>query len=115
MFIIEKSKEGRFFTSAATLNQINNTRASGVFSWIDKTPFEENNFYRIEAFEKTGKMILSEVVKVNNPIKGAGIILCPNPVTDKSINLFMKNVPFGKYQLILINEAGQKVFEVSIN
>lgn len=113
-FIIEKSADGGSFIDAAIINEPGNINSIGAYNWIDKYPFEANNFYRVKALEKTGKVIFSQIVKVNNTIKAGRINIYPNPVANKSLNISMKNVSFGKYQLIITNETGQNVFSIQL-
>lgn len=114
-FIIERSADGRSFEDVTTINRTINLNTTGIFTWSDKNPHSANNFYHIKAVEKTGKVILSEVVKINNSLKASGINIYPNPVLNKSLRVSINNVLSGKYQLTLINQFGQIVFSVPLS
>jgi photosystem II stability/assembly factor-like uncharacterized protein len=80
-FEIEKSSTGNANFSSIGLVHANgngNSTSKQTYSFIDKTPFTENNFYRIKQVDKNGKISYSNIVKINYK-KGIEITLAPNP------------------------------------
>ena len=69
-YIIERSNDGRTFTNTATLPARTNNGSLNSYTYTDANFVSGNNFYRIKATERSGRMVYSAVVKVNtNGIK----------------------------------------------
>ena len=109
---VEKSINGKDFVKV-TAQTAKNTDAA-AYSWLDQQAQDGKNYYRIKAIENGGKSTYSNVVVV---VMGKGkdmITVYPNPVTEKSFTLQMLNVAGGKYNVVLINNLGQEVFNTPI-
>ena len=75
-FIVERSVDGRTFTSIARVNG-----SATPFSFIDSDPVVGNNFYRIRQVDHDGTAHYSAVRQVS--LRNSRITLIyPNPVTD---------------------------------
>ncbi len=102
---IERSVNGKDFSKlnsvASQNNPVNN------YHWIDASPNEGNNYYRIVSRDLDGKTIYSEVVKVYVSGVRQSIHVFPNPATVNNFNLQMTNQKAGLYELRLINSFGQ--------
>ncbi|UAY51599.1 autotransporter-associated beta strand repeat-containing protein [Ferruginibacter albus] len=107
---IEHSDDGKSFTS---IGQINATNLQS-YSWLDEKIVSQSNYYRIKSIDATGKTSYSETVKVDIE-QASSISVFPNPVTDKSIHLYMNNQPQGLYTICLFDMSGRLVFQNKIS
>lgn len=102
---IERSVNGKDFTKlsyvASQHNAVNN------YHWVDASPNEGNNYYRIVSRDLDGKSINSEVVKAYVSGLRQSINVFPNPATVNNFNLQMTNQKAGLYELKLMNSFGQ--------
>jgi hypothetical protein len=105
-YIIEKSADGRNFSTAGTI-AVQNLNGSYTYNWLDAAPFAGNNFYRIRSTDVAGQTQYSSIAKVwmgNGP---KGVLLYPNPVSGTQAGLQMSNMPAGQYHIRILNIEGQ--------
>ena len=69
-----------------------------------------NNFYRIKSIDKNGAVHYTAIVLVNINGGKTSVTVMPNPVPDKMVNLQFNNLVAGKYNVVLYNSIGQKVY-----
>jgi hypothetical protein len=108
---VEKSTNSQQFVKAATIAATGNT----TYNWLDVTPSNGMNYYRVKGISNNGEVKYSAVVRVNMSNGKGAINIYPNPITGNSINLQMTNQERGSYTLRLTNTAGQVVFSGVIN
>jgi hypothetical protein len=107
---IERSTDGRLFLGIITVDATGNNHQTVTYRQTDIGSFTTDNHYRIKITENEGFIRYSKVVKVGaEPIAvpGAEIIIYPNPVTGKTVQLRFNNEPAGKYNVQLLNSLGQ--------
>ena len=113
---IEKSTDGQHFTivgtDAATGNT--NTNATASYQWLDLNPATGNNYYRIASINTDGSIQYSDIVKVTTGNAESSISVYPNPIQNNTINIQFNNQPTGDYQVTLLDNAGQLVYESEI-
>ena len=109
---VQKSSDGINFNSIDSINTIVNTTN---YQYVDNNPFNGNNFYRIKAVETDGNTILSKIVNVPFDNNADDNISFNNPVISNTIDLQLKNLPVGMYDIRFINNSGQGIFEKKIN
>ncbi len=107
---IQRSSNGNDFTTIATVNAIGNKE----YNWTDDAVLSDKSFYRIVAVERNGKQIMSQVLSFNNQRKKVSIIVAPNPVEGKKINLQLINIEKGKLLVELFDSKLQNVFTTNI-
>jgi hypothetical protein len=112
---IEKSNDSIHFNRVYTFVNKEVNKINNWYSWIDNSPFNGNNFYRIRTVDNIGAFKYSEVVKVEEDKSASGIFLQFNPTITRTINLYFKNLPAGWYKVRLINSIGQTIFNKAIN
>lgn len=108
-YFVERSSNGRSFTTLGQLHAKNNNWNKADYSFIDAAPAGGDNFYRIKVVESSGKAIFSNVVRINTSKKGTELIVYPNPVKGSDINVQLSNLPAGKYSLKVFNMNGQEI------
>ncbi|MEO6732756.1 MAG: T9SS type A sorting domain-containing protein [Ferruginibacter sp.] len=108
---VEKSANGSNF------NLVNTTvsNAGGNYSWIDPTPFNGENFYRVKSTDRDGSIKYSSMVHVLLGNQATSFTVHPNPVKGNSIHLKFANQPKGLYHFNLINSTGQSIFNTQLS
>ncbi len=91
-FAIERSANGREFTSIGTVNTkaINGNSISELnYNFTDNNTLKGNNYYRIKQTDRNGNIYYSEIVLVKqDKINALSIArVYPNPSTDGKINI----------------------------
>ena len=86
------------------------TTAANTYSWVDDHALAGRNFYRIRCQGLDGSSRLSQVLGVKFGQTDAGISLYPNPVTNGVFTIQYSGMEKGTYQLRLLNNGGQLIF-----
>jgi len=102
---IQKSTDGRQFTTAATI--VSKGNSSSIYNWTDVSSNDGNNFYRIGSVDINGHVQYSNVTKVTVGSKNQLISVYPNPVVNGTLNLQFTNESKGIYVVRLFNNSGQ--------
>jgi hypothetical protein len=80
-FELERSDDGNSFSKLASMGA--NGTAS-LYTYIDQSPFQGVNYYRIKMFDAAGKYSYSQVVKATVKLAvGMDITAFPNPANNK--------------------------------
>lgn len=78
-YVIEKSIDGRIFSSIATISSKGN--GTNNYTYTDAASLEISSYYRIKQIDKDGRFSYSSIIKLtNNQINSISIY--PNPVKD---------------------------------
>ena len=109
-YSIERSTDGINFSPIGKIFAANNSN----YSWIDQTPANGVNYYRIKSTDKDGSVNYSSVVKVIRQFK-FGITVFPNPVTNQKLNLQLDGFELGQYAINIYNINGQIVSSTPVN
>ncbi len=114
---VEKSADGQHFTKVNSQPARGNNQGAAIqYSWLDTSPLDGANFYRIRSISIVSVSKLSQVVKVNMDKLPAEITVFPNPIgQDGMINLSLENEPAGNYQVSVMNGEGQTVLMKTLN
>ncbi len=107
---IERSANASDFITIATIKATGNND----YSWTDKAVLAGKSFYRIIAREKDGKSISSQVLSFYSSNKKPSIIVSPNPVEGKKINLSLTNIEKGKIIVELFDIKGVSILTTNI-
>lgn len=108
---VERSVDGIHFVNSGTIN----ASGTNLYTWLDKTPADGNNFYRIRSINQNGEATYSQIVKVTTGKQVPSVTLYPNVITNGKANLQLSNMPKGKYSVRLLNAAGQLMLTQQIN
>lgn len=110
-YSIQRSSNGVDFTTIATVN----ANGSNGYTWIDNAALTGKSFYRIVAKERSGKELLSKILPLNRLLNQTAIVVAPNPVVDKKINLQLYNIAKGKVMIDLYNSSLQNILSTSFD
>ena len=108
---VEKSADGIVFKKEHTTAAQNTS--SNSYSWLDESPTDNYNYYRVKSIDANGSTAYSKVVKVLMEEK-AKMIVSPNPVANKTIQLQLGKAVSGVYSVVLFNDMGQQVFTTQL-
>jgi len=112
---IERSANGNAFTTLGNVVAKNNNAVTNDYTFFDASPINGDNFYRVKAISKDGSAQYSATVKINLAGANTGLLVYPNPITGKTLNIQLNNIDAGKYALSIYNMAGQKLYSETIN
>ena len=107
---IERSSDGREFSTVGTVAALGNTVSEINYSWIDITATGQTYFYRIKAVDREGKFSYSSIIRIDLNRTGSGISIYPNPVTSGHISFQSGDLQKGNYTVIVYNSNGQRVY-----
>lgn len=115
-FEVQKSANAQLFAPSGLVNARVSAgiNSSSAYKWFDENPLNGNNFYRIKYFEKSGEVKYSKVVKVYIDINPGTISVVSGGIKSSSLNILFKNVSKGNYNVSLINNSGQKLYNENI-
>lgn len=111
-YTIEKSINGTDFKAVNV--QVAQNENAATYNWLDKQVSAVVNYYRIKATEVNGATSYSKTIVVNNQAVKGAITIFPNPIKDRSFNVFMNNVASGNYHLNVYDITGKLVMKTSI-
>lgn len=104
---VERSADGRRFTSVYSNTHPLNNGATASYSFTDDQAGTGEVFYRIKAVNLNNTYQYSRIVKVAAVIEDKSVTVYPNPVENKMLQLHFEGMMKGNYQVQLINAAGQ--------
>jgi hypothetical protein len=105
---VERSDDGNHFSKAGAVKANNN--AATNYSWTDVNPGNGLNYYRIKSIDINDKIEYSKIVKVQNSKNiSQDIMIFPNPIINKTINLRFISQPKGMYYIRIIDQLGKPV------
>jgi hypothetical protein len=112
---IERSSNGSNFVSIGTIASRGNSTSLINYNFIDGTPINGVNFYRIKAIEKDGNSSYTSVVKINASRGKVDMAIAPNPIRGREMNVQLSSLTKGTYTLRLYNNVGQEVFNKQVS
>jgi len=110
---IEKSAEGRVFTTIGELIPQNKNQNQTQYQFTDANPSEGQNFYRIKGISLNGKQQYSNVIALKKNTKPNSIV-SPNPLVGNLLRLKTNNLTKGKYQATIIDALGRVILKKQI-
>jgi hypothetical protein len=110
---VERSADGRNFTTIGKTNAKGTGTVQVTYSWVDNQPADGALYYRIKSVDKDGKISYSEILRVD--FKGAAdfnprFVLYPNPVIGSNLSLLVANAQPGDYQVFLFDRGGRSLY-----
>lgn len=112
---VERSTDGHSFTKIHTI--AGNTTATNIntYVWVDATPLQGANYYRIKSIDMSGQPNYTSIVRLKFGKLNGTFAVFPNPVYGSYFNVSISNQPSGNYTLQLVNGAGQVIYSSLIN
>lgn len=115
IFEIQRSIDGKKFTSLDKINFNNNT--ASTFTFIDKNAEAGQYYYRLKVTDEEGSYGYSRIVSVKNDcgVNGTEFSLYPNPVTGNRVFLYKNNESNQKVDIDIMNASGQVVKRIQLS
>jgi uncharacterized protein (DUF1501 family) len=89
---VERSEDGQTFRSVALVMASSQTGAA-AYRHMDERINAARVFYRIAALDKSGELVYSAIVQLNNGARAQALSIYPNPVRNYTINIdFLSDV-----------------------
>jgi hypothetical protein len=106
-FIIERSTDGRIFTSIGEVKAAGNSSVEKSYQFADVFPAKGNNIYRIKEVDKDGRFNLSDLRSLNFADLRPSIKISPNPAT----NIVTISIPGNRQNITvrLVSNSGQLI------
>ena len=114
-YSLERSSNGRNFSSVAQFNPASNNGGKADYQYLDASPLNGTNFYRIKATETNGKVVYSDIARISIGGRYTLLNLYPNPVKGNLLGLQIDNLPAGKYLVKVYNSSAQVVNNGSLD
>jgi len=108
-YVVEKSVDGKNFTTVFTSPATGNNQLTAQYSWLDETIFTGKTFYRIKSIDYDGTSKYSETVLLVSKKTTPAISIFPNPILNYQVNVQLLAVVKGNYHFTIYNTAGQAV------
>jgi hypothetical protein len=108
-FEIERASDGVVFGKVFTVAPT--AAGESAYEWKDRTPLSGYNYYRVKEVLEDGTSSYTNIIKVKIEEGKSSLIIYPNPVADRIINVELKNQQVGPYRIRVVNGAGQTVLE----
>lgn len=106
-FEIERSADGRNFTSIGTKRAAGNSTTEISYEDVDPSMNASVYYYRLKLVDVDGRFSYSNIAMVRKPGSVKSVRMYPNPATSQ-VNLEFSNAK-GNYVISLYNQAGQEV------
>jgi hypothetical protein len=103
---VEKSTDGTNFSEVAAVAATD----AGTYNWLDATPVNGSNYYRIVSVGTNGQLQYSSIVEVTiGEAPVSMIAVYPNPIVGNNIGLQLTNMAQGQYRVRLLDDIGQTI------
>lgn len=109
-FIVERSINGIQFTPVGTVNAANSLPGQQDYSFRDSHPLSGRSYYRLKSTELGSPSLYSRIAPVNFGLS-VQILVYPNPVRGRSINIELANAYSGNMEISLVNTSGAVVYK----
>ena len=107
-FAIQRSADGKTFETIGQLEAAGNSEKTLNYSYIDQSPLEGNNFYRLQMVDLDDKYKYSQIVEVNSSASGKQLEVFNNPFHDQ-ISLRVNENASDQLMLTLTDLQGRTV------
>jgi hypothetical protein len=112
---IERSANGSGFSVIGAVTA-QNSITPVKYNFLDASPTQGNNYYRLRSVNRSGDVTYSPVLNVNmGTTRKTSMTVLSNPVRDKVINLQLSNIQRGRYAITIFNNAGQRFYAQSMD
>jgi len=108
-YTVQRSTDGRNFTSIGKVSATGNKGNNTSYSWMDVQQPEGVSYYRISAAGNNGEVSYSATIKMQQG-KSITLYAYPNPVKD-ALKLVLSGRTDPSYSLRIINAFGQQVMQ----
>lgn len=112
---VERSRDGISFISATAVAATGGNGENLSYNWMDENAVRGDNFYRIKSFGTSGEVAYSNIVKVKMGRSGHELMVYPNIITNRTINLQFTDEVKGIYTINMVSNSGQMLLSRQIS
>ena len=105
---VERSADGKQFESIGSVIDVKNTADEHRYSYADKVPLVDANFYRLNSVDNDGQYTMSHVIRINHSLVG-DVVVYPRSNQSGEFSIMSSN-PIDAYQVF--TTTGQMIIEV---
>lgn len=105
---VERSVNGNDFEAIYQVSASPNGSSSGTYYHRDAAVSKMEVYYRVKATDISGAKLYSSIIKISESNPEQGIVVYPNPVTNKTVQLQFSNLPSGRYNVLLLSSNGMQ-------
>jgi hypothetical protein len=105
-FDLEKSFDGTNFRKIATIPASGNSSSLEHYSYVDREPPSEMNYYRLKMVDENSHAVYSDIKLIRNTGIGQNIYVLGNPFSDK-ISFQFARIPQTPVKIKLVNMEGK--------
>lgn len=114
-FKIERAIDGQTFSAIGTIIAVGNTNVQISYQFVDNSPIEGKNYYRLKMVDKDGQTAYSHIIQINRTENSTStVVVYPNPTKD-NITLQIQSTSQQKMHIDIINGNGKVVKALVIN
>ena len=114
-YFVEYSTDGINFSEINNTSARRNNNDRTDYTWWHMTPVNGMNYYRIRALEFNGAVTYSTVVRISIGKNYSDIVVYPNPAKERHITIAAPTLAKGKYDIVVLNMAGQRILQHSFS
>jgi hypothetical protein len=108
---IEQSQTGKSYFMVADIVAATKGSVNKNYQWQSTKPLLQSTNYRIKAVEQSGKTFYSSILKVNHANTKDWVIIYPNPITNRILQLSINKAEASNYQMVIYSLSGKLVFQ----
>jgi hypothetical protein len=108
---VQHSVNAASFTDISMHHPVSNQGDRADYTSFDPNSVHGINYYRIVAYEVSGRQVYSKILRVEIGTDKQGISLYPNPVTGRQLTIGLTGIKRGDYSLTIINNLGVQVYK----
>jgi poly(3-hydroxybutyrate) depolymerase len=112
-FIIERSDDGKRFTTAGNIPAAGNSSIAKDYTYTDMKTSASDTYYRVKEVDKDGKFKYTQVVLVSGGSRNAGVQMYPNPVQD-NLDIVLNSGIKGSGRIVVYELTGRALREQAI-
>ena len=112
-FEIQRSSNGKDFTTIGSVKSYNNGKGKNDYSFTDAQPLKAVNYYRLKMVDKDGKYTFSAIRSINNT-NSFDVAVYPNPVKN-NLTLNFSSEKAIDVQIEIVSTEGKLVLSKKIH
>jgi hypothetical protein len=110
-YTIQRSANAKDFVDIDSKLPANNQGDRADYSGFDGNALNGVSYYRIRATETSGRFIYSKTVRIETSEPTGKIIIYPNPVIGRDLNMSLTGLLHGQYTIQVFNPSGQAIYK----
>ena len=107
---IERSADGHLFKTIGRIDPKSNQNIKVDYSWLDESPINSNNYYRIKFVSNAGRTDYSTITRISISKLNTDLVIYPNPVKGLLLSIQVPNLEKGMYSMKVFNNTGALLY-----